>query len=178
MANVTQQKIRDELGRAQTRQRMVRTAQRVLGERESEDAAHDAVVQALAASERFREDAQVTTWLHRIAVNAALMSHRYAARSNHRLARARTEAVDPRWLGQGQQEETATAALEEDEIRRSLRNAVAQLPETYRQVIELCVYDERDPGHVSDALGITPSAVRTRFSRAQVRLRKLLASRG
>jgi RNA polymerase sigma-70 factor (ECF subfamily) len=176
MTNPKRERVRAELGHAQTRERLVRTARRVLGEPESEDAAHDAVVQALAAAERFRDDAQVGTWLHRIAFNAALMSYRKRTRSGSRLSRAQREAVDARWLGHGEPEETAAAALEGDEIRRILRNAVAQLPETYREVIELCVYDEKQPGPVSQVLGITASAVRTRVSRAQDRLRKLMAA--
>jgi RNA polymerase sigma-70 factor (ECF subfamily) len=176
MANGTQRNVREELGRRNTRERMVRTARRVVGDRESEDAAHDAVVQALAAAARFRAEAQVGTWLHRIAFNAALMSHRSSTRITQRLSRARHEAVAARWLGQGAAEETAASALEEDERRRLLRQAVARLPETYREVIQLCVYDEQDPAHASHALGITPSAVRTRFSRAQHRLRALVAA--
>jgi RNA polymerase sigma-70 factor (ECF subfamily) len=178
MSNVMQQKVREELGRQTTRERLVRTARRVVGDRESEDAAHDAVVQALAAAERFRAEAQVTTWLHRIAFNAALMNHRSSARGHQRLTRARDQAVDARWIGEGAAEETASVALEADESRRLLRQAVARLPETYRRVIELVVYDEEDPGRASQALGITPSAVRTRFSRAQHRLRQLVAAEG
>jgi RNA polymerase sigma-70 factor (ECF subfamily) len=175
MANTMQQRVREELGRRQTRERMVRTARRVVGERESEDAAHDAVVQALAAAERFRADAQIGTWLHRIAVNAALMSHRGSTRSLRRLWRAQQEAVDARWLGHGEPEESPAVTLEGAEARRRVRTAVARLPLGYREVIELCVYHEQAPGHVSDALGITASAVRTRFTRAQDRLRTLLA---
>jgi RNA polymerase sigma-70 factor (ECF subfamily) len=178
MGNVMQQKVREELGREKTRERMVRAARRVVGARESEDAAHDAVVQALAAAARFRAEAQVTTWLHRIAFNAALMNHRSSARGQQRLSRARDHAADARWLGEGTAEEIASVALETDESRRILRQAVARLPETYRRVIELVVYDEQDPGRASHALGITPSAVRTRFSRAQHRLRALVAAEG
>jgi RNA polymerase sigma-70 factor, ECF subfamily len=176
MANPMEQKVREALGRSQTRDRMIHTARRVVGEHDSEDVAHDAVVLALAAAERFRAQAEVGTWLHRIAVNAALMSHRTSTRSTRRLSRARHQAVDAPWLGHEVFTVTAAAALEEDEARRILRQAVAQLPATYREVVERCVYREQDPGHVSHHLGISPSAVRTRFSRAQDRLRKLLAT--
>jgi RNA polymerase sigma-70 factor (ECF subfamily) len=175
MANSNQQRVREALERQQTRERLIKTARKVVGDRESEDVAHDAVVQALAASERFREEAQVGTWLHRIAFNAALMNHRDTVRTSHRLARARQQTADTRWLGEGRTEATASQELEENEARRILRNAVAQLPESYRQVIELCVYDEQASDRVSHTLGITASAVRTRFSRAQDRLRKLVA---
>jgi RNA polymerase sigma-70 factor (ECF subfamily) len=176
MANTTT--VRDELGQGRTRDLMIRAARRVVGEHESEDVAHDAVVQALSASAGFREDARVGTWLHRIAVNAALMNYRYHTRAARRLTRAKDEAVDANWLGHPADTDTAAVALEGHEQRLRLRHAVAELPEAYREVIELCVYREQPPGDVAGTLGITPSAVRTRFSRAQDRLRTLLAARG
>jgi DNA-directed RNA polymerase specialized sigma24 family protein len=70
-----------------TRERLVRAANRVLREHESEDAGHDAIVQALEAAGSFRQDAQVTTWLHRIAFTAALMGHRRTKRARRVLTR-------------------------------------------------------------------------------------------
>lgn len=177
MANAMGRRVRDELGRGHTRDWMVRTARRVVGASESEDVAHDAVVQALAASDRFRADARVSTWLHRIAFNAALMSHRHGVRATRRIAVAGRAGDDVPWLGRGQTEPAAVRELEAAQDRRRLRRAVAQLPDGYREVIERCVYDEEGPDQVASRLGITPSAVRTRFFRAQDRLRKLMQPR-
>jgi RNA polymerase sigma-70 factor (ECF subfamily) len=174
MSNRMEQRVRTELGQARTRDLMIRTVRRVVRDHDSEDVAHDAVVQALAASSRFREEAQVGTWLHRIAVNAALMSHRYDSRASRRLERAQQEVTDGRWLGKSEGEKTAAAVLEAFEDQRRLREAVNSLPAPYREVIERCVYREEGPGQVAGELGITASAVRTRVSRAQERLRKLI----
>jgi RNA polymerase sigma-70 factor, ECF subfamily len=164
----TAERVRDEVARDQTRTLLVRTARRVLTQEDSEDAAHDAVVQALTHADRFRADAGVTTWLYRIAFNAALLKRRSAQRADLRMKRVEREAMAvPARVPSGRE-------VEEIELRAELRAAVAQLPEAYRTVIERCVYNEENPDRVAADLGLTPSALRTRVTRARDRLRALL----
>jgi RNA polymerase sigma factor (sigma-70 family) len=169
MGTATQQRIREEIGRARTRELLVRTARRVVQGQDPEDVAHDAIVQALSHAEQFREDAQANTWLYRITFNTALMKRRSVRRTERNKSRARTElsafAADQR---------SAAGWLEAAEAQQELRAAVARLPAPYREVIERCVYDEQAADRVGAALGITSSAVRTRFTRARARLREML----
>jgi RNA polymerase sigma-70 factor (ECF subfamily) len=167
----TENTVRAEVANDQTRRQMVRTARRVLSAEESEDAAHDAVVQALVHAHDFRADAQVGTWLYRIAFNAALVRRRCAHRSDQRLLRVQREAV-----GIVVATTSEGRDLEENELRQQLRAAVAQLPEAYRTVIERCVYEEQAPDAVAADLGITPSALRTRITRARDQLRALMSA--
>jgi RNA polymerase sigma-70 factor (ECF subfamily) len=171
MATRSEQRIREELGRERTRERMVRTARRLVHEHESEDVAHDAIVQALSAGAGFRADAQVATWLYRIAFNAALMRQRSARRAQRRNAQARIDAecASP-------PQPASQTILEAVEELHALHVAVARLPSVYREVIERCVFSEQESDRVAGALGITPSAVRTRFARARERLRALMDS--
>jgi RNA polymerase sigma-70 factor, ECF subfamily len=167
-------KVRAELERSGTRLKLVRTARRVLADDEAEDAAHDAVLQALMSAGRFREDAQVGTWLYRIAFNAALMKQRSEKRSGRRLRRLHEQASPAALPDREGPTPTAAQALEERELRLQLRAAVARLPEGYRTVIDRCVYQERSAPAVAAELGISASALRTRFGRARERLRTLL----
>jgi RNA polymerase sigma factor (sigma-70 family) len=64
--------------------------------------------------------------------------------------------------------------VEDNELRQQLRAAVARLPEAYRVVVERCVYQEQTPETVAADLGITPSALRTRITRARDQLRALM----
>jgi RNA polymerase sigma-70 factor (ECF subfamily) len=164
-----EQRIREALEQRRTRERMVRTARRMVQEHESEDVAHDAIVQALSAGGGFRADAQVATWLYRIAFNAALMRQRSARRREVRHARARQDAA----ATQPEVRESHTI-LESVEQLHALHAAVARLPSVYREVIERCVFREQGSDRVAGALGITPSAVRTRFARAREQLRALM----
>ena len=167
-----------ELEHPELRKRLVRIAGRVLrAEEDAEDAAHDAVVQALAAAERFRSDAQVSTWIHRITVNASLMALRKSQRANRNLGavgNAGVAGLPVDWALGGQ-----TASVEADvceaESRERVREAVEQLPEEYKSVIEHCVYEEATAEEAADVLDLTPSAVRTRVGRARKRLRVLLS---
>jgi RNA polymerase sigma-70 factor (ECF subfamily) len=169
-----EQKVRAAMGRDQTRNQLVRTVGRILPHDDCEDAAHDAFVQALLHAHQFRDDAQVSTWLHRIAFNAALVRQRSATRASRRLQRAQRATGEPPGMGAAAHNlEQAVASAEE---RQHLRAAVAQLPEGFRTVVERCVYQEQSPERVAGDLGITPSALRTRIMRARDRLRAQLGS--
>ena len=161
-------RVRHDLASDHTRRLLVRTARRVVPAEESEDAAYDAVVQALVHADQFREDAQVSTWLHRIAFNAALAKQRGAKRATQRLQRQQSDAGALTTAALGPSE------LEAIEQRDRLRAAVARLPEVYRTAVERCVYEERNAEAVAAELGITPSALRTRITRARDRLRSLM----
>ena len=168
----------EELGNPELRKRLVRIASRVLrSEEDSEDAAHDAVVQALVAAERFRSDAQVTTWMHRIAVNASLMALRKSQRANRHLGAlgvAGVAGLPVEWALGGEASSVESDVASKDS-RTRVREAVDKLPEDYRSVIEHCVYDEETAEEAAQALHLTPSAVRTRVGRARKRLHDLLA---
>jgi RNA polymerase sigma-70 factor (ECF subfamily) len=169
-----------QLARKETRRRMVMVALGILhGRAETEDAAHDAVEQALRGSASFRAEAQVGTWLHRVVVNAALMHMRRSRRENLRLANA-GHANDndqrDRLLSVSDPTPLAASQLEANEQHERLRQAVAELPAPYREVVVLGVFKELSLPEVAHTLGITPQAVRTRMCRARARLKAQLAA--
>jgi len=166
-----------ELCRPQARERMVHVALSILRDgAEAEDAAHDAVQQALRRAESFREESQVSTWLHRVTVNAALMRARTRRRANERAAaNDQTGQGDvAEWLGDSSP--TPAARLEQQEDRCRLQAAVARLARPYREVIQLCVFEELALPEAARSLGITSQAVRTRMCRARAQLRERLAA--
>jgi RNA polymerase sigma-70 factor (ECF subfamily) len=169
--------IQAELRNPIARDRLVGVARNILKDAdESEDAAHDAVVQALSAAGAFRQDARVSTWLHRVAVNAALMRRRKSKRAERKVAASRAEGDALPWLSPTAQTPSAAAMIEQAEQLARLREAIARLPEAYRSVLEHHVYAEESPEVVAQKLGLTPSAVRTRIGRARAQLADLLAA--
>ena len=164
-----------ELASSLVRERLVHVALSVLRDgTEAEDAAHDAVEQALRGSGSFRAKSLVSTWLHRVVVNAALMRAR-------RRAAERVAANDQ--SGQGDvvallsDSRPAPAVLLEDrEDRFRLHAAVAELPRPYRDVVQLCVFEELPLPDAARSLGITSQAARTRMCRARAQLRERLAA--
>ena len=158
--------------------RMLATARRMMP---SEDDARDVVQEALLSAFRsirsFEGTARLSTWLHRIVVNAALMKLRSRRRR-------REESIDdllPRFAEDGHfaepvapWEAEADVQLEQHETRAAVRRAIARLPEPYRIVLVLRDIEELDTEETAAALGLRTNAVKTRLHRARQALRTLL----
>ncbi len=150
-------------------------------EEDAREAVQDAFLQAFRSIHRFREEARLSTWLHRIVVNAALMRLRAASRrpevaSDELLpqfdeAGAHTEPIQPLPM-------SVDAALEGAEIRAQVRACVDKLPEQYRTVIVLRDLQELSTTEAAIALGITENSVKIRLHRAHQALRTLLVRAG
>jgi RNA polymerase sigma-70 factor (ECF subfamily) len=159
--------------------RMLTTARRMVpGEDDARDVVQDALLSAFRAIHAFEGSARLSTWLHRIVVNAALMRLRSTRRR-------REESIDellPRFDDDGHFAEPVVrwegetdALVERAEIRALVRAAVDLLPEMYRTVLVMRDIEELDTEETAEALGITPNAVKTRLHRARQALRALLA---
>src|SRR5262249_36256773 len=116
--------------------RLLATARRILSnEDDARDAVQDAFLSAFRALDSFEGNARVSTWLHRIVVNAALAKLRRQLRKPERSI----DDLLPKYLADGHQadpavewRESGEAALQHDETRALVRQAIDQLPETYR----------------------------------------------
>ena len=166
-----------ELSSQQSRERLVHVALSILRDgTEAEDAAHDAVEQALRGSGSFRAKSLVSTWLHRVAVNAALMRARRRRRATERVAANDQSGQGDAVTLLSDSSPTPAARLEDREDRYRLHAAVAQLPRAYRDVVQLCVFEELALPDAARSLGITSQAARTRMCRARAQLRERLAA--
>lgn len=158
--------------------RMLSVAQRVLRNPEdAREAVQDAYLSAFRSIDRFSGTARLSTWLHRIVVNAALMR----LRSRRRRPEESIEDLLPAFLPDGHQAapaaawaETAFEQMEREELRGIVREAIGRLPEAYRIVLLLRDIEEFDTEETAEMLEITPSAVKTRLHRARQALRTLL----
>jgi RNA polymerase sigma-70 factor (ECF subfamily) len=173
--------ISNELSNLQSRERLVHVARSVLRDGvEAEDAAHDAVEQALRGSESFRAQSLVSTWLHRVVVNAALMRARRRRRASERFAagdRSSSQGDRPDMVSLfADPHPTPEARLQHREECFRLLAAVAELPRPYRDVVRLCVFEEQAFSDAARSLGITNQAARTRLCRARAQLRERLAA--
>ena len=157
--------------------RMLATARRISNsEDDAWDAVQEAYLSAFKAVDRFSGKAKLSTWLHRIVVNAALMRVR-------RRRRKPEECIDdllPRfdqhggWASGVPAGDLPVDLLQRRETRRSVRACIERLPEIYRTVLLLRDIEELDTDEVADLLHITPNAVKIRLHRARQALRTLL----
>lgn len=158
--------------------RMLAVARRYApSEDDAQEAVQDAFVSAFRALPGFQGEARLSTWLHRITVNAALMRARGKARRREhevddllpQFQRGGHFVEDPvAWS------ETATADLERGETRAIVRKAIDELPENYRTVLVLRDIEEWDVAAIAAQLCITSNAVKVRVHRARQALRTLL----
>ncbi|MFC6359204.1 RNA polymerase sigma factor SigM [Luteococcus peritonei] len=136
---------------------------------EAADALQEAMISAFRRAEGFRGEAQVTTWLHRIVVNACLDRIR-------RNAVRRTEPLpeqgeaDPALAGAGGQEDR----LEREQLRLGVIEALAQINADQRAAIVLVDMEGYSVEEAATMLGCAPGTVKSRCSRGRARLAPLL----
>jgi RNA polymerase sigma-70 factor, ECF subfamily len=161
--------------------RMLAVARRILRrEDDARDALQEAYLLAFKALPRFAGQSRISTWLHRIVVNAALMKLR------GRKARPE-EPIEPLLptfqddghsiVGYREWSEPADEMLERAETRAMVRAAIDELPESYRTVLVLRDIEELATAEVAELLGVTPNAVKIRLHRARQALRERIDRR-
>ena len=158
--------------------RMLATARRLVGtDEEARDVLQDAFLAAFRAIDTFAGAAKLSTWLHRVVVNAGLMR----LRSRRRRREQSIDGLLPRfdeeghWAEPASHWDTSTDTLSERrETRAMVRNAIDRLPLNYRSVLLLRDIEELDTDETASLLGVTPNAVKTRLHRARQALRTLL----
>ena len=157
--------------------RLLAVARRILGrEDEAQDALQEAMLSAFRGIDAFAGQSRLSTWLHRITVNAALQRLR-----RRRSGERSLESLLPRFLDDGHRIDPAAAwtpppddALQQDELRDLLRQHIAMLPPDFRDVLVLRDIEGLDTASAAAALEISPGAVKTRLHRARQALRTLL----
>lgn len=146
---------------------------------EAKDALQEAFLAAYRGLPGFRGASRFSTWLYRIAANAALMMQRARARR----PTESLEAFLPRFDAEGVHAALPAdlqAASRADEIldRRMLaekaRAGLDRLPEIYRAAFVLRDLEEMSTAEVAEVLGIDAAAVRQRVHRARLMLRGYL----
>ena len=136
----------------------------------AEDAAQEAFLAAWRGLPRFRGDSRFSTWLYRLTTNAAIDCLRREKR--HRDA----DDLDGVELPDGG--ETPQEAAERTETQTAVRSALSALSDEHRQVLLLRYMQELDYAEIAAALEISEGTVKSRISRAKMRLRELLDGSG
>jgi RNA polymerase sigma-70 factor (ECF subfamily) len=161
--------------------RLLAVTRRLLrNEEDARDAVQDAFVSAFRSFDGFEGECRVSTWLHRIAVNAALMR----LRSRRRKPEEPIEDLLPTFLEDGHHachphewRDDAESLLLRQEEREFVRACIDRLPESYRTVLLLRDIEDLDTAEVARALGLSEGAVKVRLHRARQALRTLLEPR-
>jgi RNA polymerase sigma-70 factor, ECF subfamily len=167
----------EELVRSESGRLLAVTRRILPTEEDARDAVQDAFLFAFRSLNRFQGNSRISTWLHRIAVNAALMKLRTRKRK-------REEPLDPllpTYLDDGHHAERFSSwedpadVIERAENKALVRRLIDQLPDAYRTVLMLRDIEGMDTEETAKLLETTPNAVKVRLHRARQALRTLLA---
>jgi RNA polymerase sigma-70 factor (ECF subfamily) len=127
----------------------------------AQDYAQEAWIRAIRALPTFRGDARFSTWLHRIAVNAALQALRKAD------TRTKREAPSP--------EDVPIPPSHNDSLlQKRLERALDALPEGMRQVLILHDVEGYTHEEIGDVLGVTSGTSKSQLFKARAKMRALL----
>jgi RNA polymerase sigma-70 factor (ECF subfamily) len=150
------------------RERMFRVARRITRHREdAQDAVQESFLRAYVHLEKFDEKAKFSTWLTRIAINAALMKIR-----KNRVSRkvGVKDAGDAVGLSDSVPNPEETYARSEQ--KAALRDAIARLRPRLQSVVELHDLRECSLHETAEALGISVAAAKARLFHARAALRR------
>ncbi len=136
---------------------------------QAEDVAQEAFVEAWRDLPRLRDPARVGSWIAGIARNLAHRWERHTARRRRREATAM----------QAPPEIVATPhdSTVERETRTLVREALAEIPEAYREVLVLYYMQGHSVAEVANGLGVSEDVVKQRLSRGRRALRASLETR-
>lgn len=162
--------------------RVFRLAWRLTGnDGDAADAMQETFLQVYRALGGFRGDSQFSTWLYRIATNAALMLRRARARRPAESLDTFLPCFDARGVHTATPEQLQAAAgveerLDRQRLAEKARAAIERLPDTYRDAFVLRDLEEMTTAEVAEILGLDPAAVRQRVHRARMMLRGYLGA--
>ena len=156
--------------------RIYRLVRRIVGDDEAEDVLQETFLSAWRALPRFAGNSTFSTWLYRIATNAALMRIRQRRPDMVSLdapvAGSADEPALPRELVDWGP--TPEEALSDAETRAAMEVAIAALPAEQRAAFLLRDVEELGNAEAAAALDLTVPAFKARVHRARLFLRDRL----
>jgi RNA polymerase sigma-70 factor (ECF subfamily) len=146
---------------------------------DAEDATQQTFLSALENLRGFREEASFATWLYRIATHAALKVIRKRQGLDTVSLDAATEADErretvphPEFIADWRQ--SPEHLVQQNETRRLLEEALAELDEKHRLVFLLRDVESLSVKETAEALGLSEANVKVRLLRARLQLRERL----
>lgn len=143
---------------------------------DADDVAQEALLQVVRHLQTFRGESTLTTWLHRVTVNAALHFRRQVG--THR--EFHLDQLEESWeqqasCGAGTRSCGPAERVLQKELSECLEQAIAQLPLEYRVVYVASELEGLSNAEIGDRCGLSLSAVKSRLHRGRLMLRSLLA---
>ena len=155
--------------------KVTRYLRRLVGDGDAEDVAQEAFVKISRSLDGFRGESQLSTWIYRIATNAAMdhlrrPSTRQSARYEYDAEEDGGPGDDPIVDGAPLHD---TLLIRKD-MNECIRGLVDGLPDKYRTVLVLSDLEGFTNGEIGDVLGLSLDTVKIRLHRARLQLKKAM----
>ena len=150
--------------------RIQRYLNRLLGPNEAEDVSQEVFAKVSQALPQFRGDSSISTWIYRIATNAAY--DRLRSPSFQRAGEVPIDSAPP--------VEDSRTGVEQKLVRTEMNDCngeyIASLPASYRSVVILSQHEGLTNREIAETLNVSLETVKIRLHRARARLKKELGS--
>lgn len=132
----------------------------------AEDMVQATYLKAFVNFHRFKPGTNLRAWLFRILSNNVISAFRHK-----KVAR---EAPYPEGFEPADAERHVDHALDEEQMSQELKHALAELPESYREVFLLAALDDTTYEEIADRLRLPVGTVMSRLWRARQQLKRTL----
>ncbi|MBI3466429.1 MAG: sigma-70 family RNA polymerase sigma factor [Planctomycetes bacterium] len=158
--------------------RVYNVALRMLGNVEdAQDLTQEVFLKVFQKLDEFRGESALGTWIYRIAVNAALEYRERRARLPQSLGDPFEDFLEDGRHARSvrQWRDDPVQAVLDEEARQMVEKAIAELPDSYREVYVLSDVEKLPVEEVSQLLSLSIPGMKSRLHRARLMLRKKLA---
>ena len=129
---------------------------------DAEDLLQQSFVDVFSKMDSFRYESSIGAWIKRIVVNNCI--------NFLKKRKLRIESLDDRF-----QQVADDEPVEETKLNvKAINQAVRELPDGYRVVFSLYMFEGYDHKEIGDILSITEATSKSQFSRAKKKLKELL----
>lgn len=140
----------------------------VIDHDDADDITQEVFIKIHKAIENFREDAQLYTWIYRIATNESLT---FLSKKRRRFFLP-LEDIGPELAAKID----STPALSGDEIQKKLQKALLTLPDKQRLVFNLKYYEEMPYEEMSAVTGTSEGALKASYHHAVKKIEEFLSN--
>ncbi len=147
--------------------KLFRYLKHLIGEADAEDLTQEVFTKVSSALPEFRGDAKLSTWLYRIATNAAIDKLRT---STYRLDRV-SDAFDENVLGSAEQpDDGPEQQVMNQEMYSCFLRFLKRLPVNHRAVLILSELEQLPDAEIAEILGTSLETVKIRLHRGRAKL--------
>src|SRR5512135_3420830 len=151
--------------------RILRYMRRMVGESEAEDLTQEVFARVASSLASFRGESRLSTWLYRIATNAALDRLRGLPKAPTVQLEEAEEAIPDKNTWTGENVPAVESQVYRGEMNDCIRGFISRLPENYRTVLLLADFEGLRNEQIADILDLTLDTVKIRLHRARQRLK-------